>query len=229
MNISINTIPLAVILLFSLMSQSVCADSELKTNQQKYSYAIGIQVANNLKNQNIKLDPESLSLAISDVLNGKPLRATPDELNLAISALHKENTNKKKEQATVALKTGKAFQEKYKLGKGITTLKNGMQYKVLAKGKGAKPKSSDTIIAHYEGKLINGNVFDSSFKRNKPATFPVNAVIKGWQEIIPMMPTGSVWEVVIPAELAYGDRGAGKDIGPGETLIFKIELISIKS
>lgn len=229
MNISIKTVPLAGIILFSLMSQSVSADSELKTNQQKYSYAIGIQVANNLKNQNVKLDPESLSQAIKDVLNNKPLKATPEELNAAISALHKEDKLKKKDQAKVALEAGKTFQKKYKLGKDITTLKNGMQYKVLSKGKGKKPKSSDTIIAHYEGKLINGNIFDSSFKRHSPAIFPINAVIKGWQKIIPMMPTGSVWEVVIPAELAYGDKGAGKDIGPGETLIFKIELISIKS
>lgn len=229
MNISIKTVPLAGILLFSLMSQSVCADSELATNQQKYSYAIGIQVANNLKSQDIKLDPESLSQAIKDVLNNKPLKATAEELNAAIAVLQEENKLKKKEQSEAAIKAGKAFQDAYKLGEGITTLKNGLQYKVLTKGKGAKPKASDTIIAHYEGKLINGSVFDSSFKRNRPATFPVNAVIKGWQEIIPMMPTGSVWEVVIPAELAYGDRGAGKDIGPGETLIFKIELISIQS
>jgi len=229
MNISINSASIAGVLFISLLSQSVCADSELKTNQQKYSYAIGIQVANNLKNQDVKLDPESLTQAIKDVLNNKPLRATPEELNAAITSLHEENKLKKKEQAKTALKAGKAFQEKYKLGKNVTTLENGIQYKVITEGKGKKPKSSDTIIAHYEGKLINGNIFDSSFKRNKPATFPVNAVIQGWQQIIPMMPLGSVWEVVIPPELAYGDRGAGKDIGPGETLIFKIELISIKS
>ena len=221
---------LPIILLLSFISQSaISADAKLKTNQQKYSYAIGIQVANNLKNQKIKLDSESLSLAISDVLNGKPLRATTDELNLAISALHEEDAKKKKEQAKLALAAGEAFQEKYKLGKGTTTLENGMQYKILTKGKGTKPKSSDIIIAHYEGKLINGTVFDSSFKRNQPATFPIKRVILGWQKIIPMMPTGSTWEVVIPAKLAYGNEGIGKDIGPGETLIFKIELISIKS
>lgn len=223
-------ITLPAILLLSFTSQSVLsAEAALKTNQQKYSYAIGVQVANNLKSQQINIDPKSLSLAISDVLGGKPLRATHDELNLAISALHKESADKKKSQAKTALVAGKTFQSNYKKGKGITTLKSGMQYKVLTKGSGDKPKSTDTIIAHYEGKLIDGTVFDSSFKRKQPATFPVNAVIKGWQKIIPMMPTGSTWEVVIPAELAYGDKGAGKDIGPGETLIFKIELISIKS
>lgn len=220
---------LAGILLFSVLSQAVYADIELKTNKQKYSYAIGIQIANNLKSQDIKLDPESLSQAIIDVLNDKPLRATPDELNLAMTTLLNENKLKKKELAKAALEAGKAFQKKNKQGKDVITLENGMQYKVLTKGKGKKPKASDTIIAHYEGKLINGTVFDSSYKRHKPATFPVNAVIPGWQKIIPMMPTGSVWEVVIPANLAYGDNGAGKDIGPGETLIFKIELISIKS
>lgn len=205
------------------------ADTALKTNQQKYSYAIGIQVANNLKNQDVELDADSLTLAIKDIFNGKPLRASPAELNKAISDLRAENTKKKQQQARRAKKAGKAFQDKYKKDGKVTTLKSGLQYKILTKGKGKKPASSDSIVAHYEGKLINGTVFDSSFKRGKPVTFPVNAVIKGWQEIIPMMPLGSVWEVVIPSELAYGDKGAGKDIGPGETLIFKIELISIKS
>lgn len=219
----------ASLVVLGLTSLPVYSAEELKTNQQKYSYAIGVQVANNLMSQDSTLDPNSLALAIKDVLSGKPLRATPEELNIAIKALHEEKTKQKKEQAKLSLKDGKAFQAEYKKDKAVTTLKNGLQYKVLTKGKGKKPKSSDTIIAHYEGKLINGKVFDSSFKRKEPATFPVNAVIQGWQEIIPMMPLGSIWEVVIPAELAYGDRGAGKDIGPGETLIFKIELISIKS
>lgn len=229
MNMSLKQQSIVAAFFLSLVTLSANAEVELKTNQQKYSYAIGIQVANNLKSQEIKLDPESLSQAIKDVLNNKPLRATPDELNLAIEALHKENATKKQQVAKLAIKKGTTYRKKYKQSNDVTTLKNGLQYKVLTKGKGTKPKSTDTIIAHYEGKLINGKIFDSSFKRKKPATFPVNRVIKGWQEIIPMMPLGSVWEVVIPPELAYGDQGAGKDIGPGETLIFKIELISIKT
>ncbi len=217
------------LVILSSINLPAYADKTLKTNQQKYSYAIGIQVANNLKSQDIKLDADSLSLAIKDVLEGKPLRASPAELNLAISTMHAENTKKKQQQAQLSIKSGKDFQEKYKKDKNVITLKSGLQYKILTKGNGKKPTSSDTIVAHYEGKLISGKIFDSSFKRKKPATFPVNAVIQGWQKILPMMPLGSVWEVVIPAKLAYGTQGAGKDIGPGETLIFKIELISIKT
>ena len=211
------------------LNNTALAEKKLKTNHQKYSYAIGIQVANSLKSQGIKLDIDSLSLAIKDVLNGQPLRASHDELNKAITAINNDKTKKQQAKAKLSIESGKAFQAKYKKEKNVTTLKDGLQYKILTKGKGKKPKSTDTIIAHYEGKLINGKIFDSSYKRNKPATFPVNRVIKGWQKIIPMMPLGSIWEVVIPADLAYGDNGAGNDIGPGETLIFKIELISIKT
>ena len=217
------------IIILACMTNTVTADNKLKTNKQKYSYAIGIQVANSLKTQNIDLDVDSLSLAIKDVLGNKPLRASHKELNQAIASLQAESSKKKQAKAKSSIESGKKFQANYKKDKQVTTLKNGLQYKILTKGKGKKPKSTDSIVAHYEGKLINGKVFDSSYKRNKPATFPVNRVIKGWQEIIPMMPLGSTWEVVIPAELAYGDTGAGNDIGPGETLIFKIELISIKS
>ena len=102
------------------------------------------------------------------------------------------------------------------------------QYKVIKEGKGDKPKASDTIVAHYKGTLINGKEFDSSYGRGQPATFAVNQVIQGWQEILPLMPTGSKWKVVIPSNLAYGPRGAGANIGPNETLIFEVELLEIK-
>jgi len=222
---------------FSLVSLVACsalsniayADSTLKTNKQKYSYAIGVQVANNLKNNGVALDAESLTQAVKDVLNGNKLQATPAEQNKALAALAEQKNIIKQKQAKLAVEDGKSFLAKNKKKKGVVTLKNGMQYKIIKKANGKKPKSSDTIVAHYEGKLIKGNIFDSSYKRGTPATFPVNAVIKGWQKIIPMMPVGSIWEVVIPPELAYGSHGAGRDIGPNETLIFKIELISIKS
>jgi len=220
---------LASLFFLSTTNNLVYAEVKLITNQQKYSYAVGIQVANNIKKQDIQLDPESLTQAIKDVLNGKPLKATKEELDKAISALHEENKKKQQQQAQLSIKAGKAFQAKYKQDKSVITLKDGIQYKIIAKGQGKKPQSTDIIVAHYEGKLINGTVFDSSYKRKAPSTFPINRVIKGWQKIIPMMPLGSIWEIVIPADLAYGDQGAGKDIGPGETLIFKIELISITS
>lgn len=220
---------LAGLVLFTLITQSAYAGSALKTNKQKYSYAIGVKVANNLKSQGIELDPKSLSAAISDVLSGKKLQASQQELTAALNGLLQKNKAKKDAQAQAALDTGKKYLAANKSKKGVITLKNGMQYKIIKSAQGKKPKNTDTIVANYEGKLISGKVFDSSYKRGSPATFPVNAVIKGWQKIIPMMPVGSTWEVVIPPELAYGSHGAGRDIGPNETLIFKIELVSIKS
>ncbi len=129
--------------------------------------------------------------------------------------------------ASAAVAAGDAFRAKNKTRKGVITLKNGMQYEILKKGSGPKPKITDSVTVHYHGTLITGKVFDSSVTRGQPATFPVGRVIKGWQIIVPMMPIGSKWKIVIPPELAYGQRGAGALIGPGTTLIFEIELISI--
>ena len=112
---------------------------------------------------------------------------------------------------------------------GITTLPSGVQYKVVMEGKGKKPTAKDSVVAHYRGALIDGTEFDSSYSRGEPATFPVTGVIPGWQEILPMMPVGSKWQVFIPSELAYGTRGAGANIGPNETLVFDIELLEIKT
>jgi FKBP-type peptidyl-prolyl cis-trans isomerase FklB len=126
------------------------------------------------------------------------------------------------------LEAGQAFLEANKKKEGVVTLPSGLQYKVLTEGKGKQPKSSDSVIAHYRGTLINGTEFDSSYKRNEPATFPVQGVVKGWQEALPLMKEGAKWQIYIPADLAYGPRGAGQAIGPNETLIFDIELISVK-
>lgn len=229
MMFSYRTRHIAAMALLAFTSQATYAATALKTDKQKYSYAIGVKVANNLKSQGIELDPQSLSAAISDVLSGKKLQASEKELNTALNTLLQKNKAKKDAKAQAALEAGKKFLAANKKKKGVISLPNGMQYKIIKSAKGKKPKSSDTIVASYEGKLLNGKVFDSSYKRGSPATFPVNAVIKGWQKIIPMMPVGSTWEVVIPPELAYGSHGAGRDIGPNETLIFKIELVSIKS
>ena len=125
------------------------------------------------------------------------------------------------------VKTGAAFLAANKSKPGVTTLPSGLQYKVLTAGTGPKPTASDTVTVNYRGTLISGKEFDSSYKRGQPATFPVGGVIKGWTEALQLMPVGSKWQLFIPADLAYGDRGAGGDIGPGETLIFEVELLSI--
>lgn len=123
---------------------------------------------------------------------------------------------------------GEAFLKENKKVKGVIVLDSGMQYIILKQGTGKKPKKTDTVVAHYKGTLLNGSVFDSSYTRNQPLTFGLNRVIRGWQEIIPMMPVGSKWKVFIPSNLAYGSKGAGRSIKPDATLIFEIELVAVK-
>lgn len=123
---------------------------------------------------------------------------------------------------------GDSFLAKNKQQPGVITLPDGLQYKILVEGNGEKPKLNDSVKVHYQGRLINGKEFDSSYKRGEPATFPVSAVIPGWVEALQLMPVGSTWELYIPSTLAYGSRGAGQDIGPNETLIFKVELLGIE-
>ena len=124
--------------------------------------------------------------------------------------------------------TGEAFLASNKTKPGVVTLPDGLQYKVLVEGKGAKPTLNDTVTVHYAGTLVNGKEFDSSYKRGEPATFPVAGVIAGWTEALQLMPAGSTWELFIPANLAYGEQGAPPAIGPNETLIFKVQLIDVK-
>jgi FKBP-type peptidyl-prolyl cis-trans isomerase len=125
-------------------------------------------------------------------------------------------------------KEGAEFLEANKTKEGVVTLPSGLQYKILTEGTGPKPAASDTVVCNYRGTLISGTEFDSSYKRGQPASFPVNGVIKGWTEALQLMPVGSKWQLFVPAELGYGDRGAGGEIGPGATLIFEVELLSIQ-
>jgi FKBP-type peptidyl-prolyl cis-trans isomerase FklB len=132
------------------------------------------------------------------------------------------------EAGAAARKEGDAFLAANKTKEGVVTLPSGLQYKILTEGKGPKPTASDTVTCNYRGTLINGTEFDSSYKAGNPVSFPVSGVIKGWTEALQLMPVGSKWQLFIPADMAYGDRGAGADIGPGETLIFEVELVSIE-
>ncbi len=126
-------------------------------------------------------------------------------------------------------KEGAAFLAANKTKEGVVTTSSGLQYKILKQGDGPKPTATDSVVCNYKGTLINGTEFDSSYKRGQPATFPVNGVIKGWTEALQLMPTGSKWQLFVPADLAYGARGAGQDIGPNATLIFEVELLSIQA
>jgi FKBP-type peptidyl-prolyl cis-trans isomerase FklB len=200
----------------------------LKTEQAQLGYAIGFQIGHNLKEQGLtKIDTRALTQAVQDVITGAKTRLTPGQMQTVVMKFQRERHKKQVAEAKKNLKTGKAFQAAFKK-KGAVELPDGLQYKVLRKGKGPKPTAADTVVVNYRGILPNGTVFDSSYKRGKPAEIPVGRVIPGWQEVLKRMPVGSKWQVVIPPKLAYGAKGAGNAIGPNQTLMFDIELLSIK-
>ena len=143
--------------------------------------------------------------------------------------MRKKQEEKTQQAGEANQKEGEAFLAANKAKPGVVTLPSGLQYKILKEGTGPKPTATDSVVCNYQGTLINGTEFDSSYKRGEPATFPVNGVIKGWTEALQLMPVGSKWQLFIPPDLAYGARGAGADIGPNATLIFEVELLSIKS
>lgn len=210
-----------------LVVTSAQAATELKTQKQQLSYVIGVQVANSLKNQGIDLDTKVFAQAVKDIMAGKKSRMSPEAMQAAMQKFQHEMMAKAKAAADEGEKKGKAYRDKNRKKKGVVELKSGVQYKVLKKGSGKKPSKTDTVVVHYSGKLVTGEEFDSSYKRKQPATFPVNGVIRGWQEILPMMKVGAKWNVVIPASLAYGAQGR-PGIPPGSTLVFDVELVSIK-
>ncbi len=203
--------------------------TSLKTDKQKFSYTVGFQLGQNLKRQNLDIDPKIVAQGIQSALSGTAPKLTADEMHTSVLAYQKKEQEKSEALAKKNLEAGQAFLEANKKKEGVVTLPSGLQYKIITEGKGKQPKSTDTVNAHYRGTLINGTEFDSSYKRNEPATFPVEGVIKGWQEVLPLMKEGAKWQVYIPADLAYGSHGAGSAIGPNEVLIFDIELLSVKT
>lgn len=201
------------------------------TEKEKVSYAIGNSIGNNFKEQGIDVEPSIVAQAIKDVLTDSSLALTEEQMEEVMMNFQRTMQQKQREQQSKAGEAnraaGKAFLEENKSAAGVVTLPSGLQYQVLKEGNGPKPKLSDKVTTHYHGTLINGKVFDSSVKRGQPASFPVSGVISGWTEALQLMPVGSKWKLFIPSELAYGERGAGADIGPGTTLIFDVELLSI--
>ncbi len=208
----------------------------LKTQKDKFSYALGMKtgqrMAESLKKQSVPFDSSILARGLKDGLSGGKTLLTDEEAQAAIKAVQEEvgkkQQEKKQEAGAANKKEGDAFLAENKGKGGVVTLPSGLQYKIMKEGTGPKPTTGDTVVCNYRGTLINGTEFDSSYKRGQPATFPVSGVIKGWTEALQLMPVGSKWQLFIPSDLAYGDNGAGADIGPGATLIFEVELISIQ-
>jgi FKBP-type peptidyl-prolyl cis-trans isomerase len=205
----------------------------LKTQKEKASYALGMKIGGDLRRQgvNTAVDPAIAARGFKDALAGSKALITEDEERAALTQLQSDVHNKQEakahEQGSGARKEGEAFLAANKSKEGVVTLPSGLQYKILKEGTGPKPTASDTVTCNYRGTLLNGKEFDSSYKRGEPTSFPVGGVIKGWTEALQLMPVGSKWQLFIPGDMAYGDRGAGGDIGPGETLIFEVELLSI--
>jgi FKBP-type peptidyl-prolyl cis-trans isomerase FklB len=202
----------------------------LKTDKDKANYGIGVSVGRNFKQQGMEVDVDLVVQGLRDVLAGKKLLLSDEELRKIMRVYHGQLRQKQMQQRMLAgtenRKAGTAFQEANKKKKGVMTLKNGLQILVLTEGKGPKPTAKDTVEIIYRGSFINGEEFDASGPEAK--TFEVAKVIKGWREALPLMPVGSKWQLVVPPELAYADKGLGQVIMPNTTLIFEMELVAIK-
>src|SRR5450759_4079896 len=217
-------------------AKSAAAAPALKTRKEKFSYALGMNIgtgySQGLKKQSVEFDPNLVSQGLKDAMSGGKTRLTQEEAQAVLTEVQteaKKQQQEKMQQAAAANKTeGEAFLAANKAKDGVVTLPSGLQYKILTAGTGPKPTASDSVVCNYRGTLINGTEFDSSYKRGEPATFPVSGVIKGWTEALQLMPVGSKWQLFVPASLAYGDRAASNLIGPGATLIFEVELVSIQ-
>jgi FKBP-type peptidyl-prolyl cis-trans isomerase len=206
--------------------------TELKTKMDSVSYVIGTNIGRNLKTDtSVKFNTEAISAGINDAVNGKDSLVFKEvDKQKILMSFQQEMMQKEKEKATKASepnkKRGAEFLAENRKKEGVFETKSGLQYKVIKEGKGKIPTESDMVTVNYEGRLIDGNVFDSSYKRGEPATFGLNGVIKGWIEGLQLMKEGSVYELYIPSDLAYGDTG-NQVIPGGSTLIFKVELLKI--
>lgn len=191
----------------------------------KLSYAIGLNIANNLKSSGFaNISVEDFAEAVKTVYNGESAKMTDAEARTVIQDYFEKA---EKEKLTKNLEEGNKFLAENGKREGVVTLPSGLQYEIITEGTGKKPSATDTVSCHYHGTLIDGTVFDSSVMRNQPAEFPVNGVIKGWVEALQLMSEGAKWKLFIPANLAYGERGAGQSIEPNSTLIFEVELLKV--
>jgi FKBP-type peptidyl-prolyl cis-trans isomerase FklB len=214
---------------------AIAADAQgiqLKDKKDKISYSIGVDIGKSVKKQKLDINAAAFSAGFKDGQTDKPTQMTEEEIRQTLLALQTEMIEKQKAEMKVAAEKNKAEGDKFlatnKKQKGIITLPDGLQYRIVTEGKGETPKATDTVTTHYRGKLINGTEFDSSYARGEPAKFVVNGVIPGWTEALQLMKPGAKWELFIPAKLAYGEHGVGQIIGPNSTLIFEVELLNVE-
>jgi FKBP-type peptidyl-prolyl cis-trans isomerase len=226
-------IAMAMCAAVALSGAAFAADApELKGDKEKLSYSIGMDIGGNLKRGSVEVDPDMLAKGLKDSYGGGKTLLTEDEARQTLQTAQKALMAKQAEEKLKIGEKNKADGEKFLAEnakkEGVKTLPSGLQYREITAGKGKSPKADDTVTTHYRGTLIDGTEFDSSYKRGEPVSFPVSGVIAGWTEALQLMKEGAKWQLFIPSNLAYGERGAGRDIGPNATLIFEVELISVK-
>jgi len=208
------------------------AAAALETDSQKFGYAIGVDLGKSLQPVKQDVDITALKAGLDDVFSGTEPKlddaAREEVKNTVAKKMQERQMQERLAQAEKATAEGEKFLAENKAKEGVKTTESGLQYEVLTEGKGAKPTAQDRVTVHYKGTLINGETFDSSYDRGQPVTFPLANVIPGWTEGVQLMSPGAKYRFVIPSALAYGERGAGVKIGPNETLIFEVELISME-
>ena len=220
--------------IFFLAAQGIAQEIKtLDSEVDKQSYGIGIDLMRNFKRLGIQFNLDTLIRGMKDELSGQKLLMNEQDLRLIMNAYQSNLLQRQAEMMKITAEVNKQAGEKFlaenKQKQGVVTLESGLQYKVIKAGEGKKPGEGDTIECNYRGTLINGKEFASSYETGKPVFFPVEKVIPGWKEALKLMPVGSKWQLFVPPQLAYGPAGAGRDIGPNQTLIFEIELLSIAS
>lgn len=206
--------------------------AKLETLEQKVNYIVGQNMALNLQQSGLTLEPEAFAQGLRDVRNGAESRLTDEEKEVVMQTFQEQAMAKHEEElrklSDTNLAEGQAYLEANKAKDGVQVTDSGLQYRVITEGEGVKPSETDTVTVHYSGKLIDGTEFDSSYARGEPVNFPVNGVIAGWTEALQLMPQGSKWELVIPSDLAYGPGGNGP-IPPNAVLVFEVELLEVKA
>ena len=216
-----------------LLAPTACAQDQapVQSEQHKISYSLGYTIGRDFSQKQLDVDSDVLIRGMKDALSGSKTALSEDEMRQAMMDLQKNMMAQQQQQVQQLAETneqaGKAFLAENRQKEGVKTTMSGLQYKVISKGTGKKPGPDDKVTVHYRGRLLDGTEFDSSYQRDKPATFPVGGVIPGWTEGLQLMKEGAKWQLFIPAKLAYGEKGAGPMIGPNATLIFDVELISI--
>lgn len=228
----INLLLIAVIIGSNLFAQQKEEKPKLNSKKEKLSYTIGVDFGKNIKQQKIDLDTKYIFEGMNNAMSDAKFLLTEDEMIEVMRTFQQEMVEGQQklvdELKTKNLEEGRQFLTKNALKDGIKVLPSGLQYKIIVNGKGKKPSATDTVIAHYKGTLIDGSVFESTYDKNDPAEFPLNVLIKGWSEALQLMSEGSKWQLFIPANLGWGEKGTGQFIGPNSTVIFEVELLKIK-